>query len=156
MARRWWGLGWGGSSVCHVAQDREGGRWNEFHWDFCWVSYRSSLSYDVWIIVEPGVQGRKKIGWRYKCYRVERLPWWLRGRRICLQCRRPGFDPWVGKIPWRRSIIEYYSVQYLPGKESPCTEEPAGLQTTGLQRVGHNWAIFTFHFSSSCPFQGYR
>ena len=19
--------------------------------------------------------------------------------RICLQCRRPGFDPWVGKIP---------------------------------------------------------
>ena len=20
----------------------------------------------------------------------------------CLQCRRPGFDPWVGKIPWRR------------------------------------------------------
>ena len=22
--------------------------------------------------------------------------------RICLQCRRPGFDPWIGKIPWRR------------------------------------------------------
>ena len=20
----------------------------------------------------------------------------------CLQCRRPGFDSWVGKIPWRR------------------------------------------------------
>ena len=20
---------------------------------------------------------------------------------VCLQCRRPGFDPWVGKIPWR-------------------------------------------------------
>ena len=19
---------------------------------------------------------------------------------ICLQCERPGFDPWVGKIPW--------------------------------------------------------
>ena len=67
------------------------------------------------------------------------LPWWLRRWSICLQCRRPGFDPWVGKIPWRRSIIEYYSVQYLPGKESPCTEEPAGLQTTGLQRVGHDW-----------------
>ena len=30
------------------------------------------------------------------------LPWWLRGLSICLQCRRPGFDPWVGKIPWRR------------------------------------------------------
>ena len=22
--------------------------------------------------------------------------------RICLQCRRPGFNPWVGKIPWKR------------------------------------------------------
>ena len=21
---------------------------------------------------------------------------------ICLQCGTPGFDPWVGKIPWRR------------------------------------------------------
>jgi len=22
--------------------------------------------------------------------------------RVSLQCRRPGFNPWVGKIPWRR------------------------------------------------------
>ena len=22
--------------------------------------------------------------------------------KICLHCRRHGFDPWVGKIPWRR------------------------------------------------------
>ena len=29
------------------------------------------------------------------------LPWWLRELRICLQCKRPGFDPWVRKIPWR-------------------------------------------------------
>ena len=21
---------------------------------------------------------------------------------ICLQCKRPEFDPWIGKIPWRR------------------------------------------------------
>ena len=30
------------------------------------------------------------------------LPWWLRQYRICLQCRRPRFDPWVRKIAWRR------------------------------------------------------
>ena len=30
------------------------------------------------------------------------LPLWLRQWRICLQCRRPGFNPWVGKIPWRK------------------------------------------------------
>ena len=31
-----------------------------------------------------------------------RLPWWLRWQSVCLQCRRPGFDPWVRKISWRR------------------------------------------------------
>ena len=23
--------------------------------------------------------------------------------RICLECRRPGFDPWIERIPWRRA-----------------------------------------------------
>ena len=26
----------------------------------------------------------------------------LDGKSICLQCGRPGFNPWVRKIPWRR------------------------------------------------------
>jgi hypothetical protein len=26
----------------------------------------------------------------------------LRWYRVCLQCRRPRFDHWVGKIPWRK------------------------------------------------------
>ena len=30
------------------------------------------------------------------------LFWWLRQQRICLQCKRPKFDPWARKIPWRR------------------------------------------------------
>ena len=30
------------------------------------------------------------------------LPGWLSGKRICLQCRRCGFNPWVRKIPWSR------------------------------------------------------
>ena len=33
------------------------------------------------------------------------LPLWLSWERICLQCGRPGFDPWVGKIPWRREWL---------------------------------------------------
>ena len=36
------------------------------------------------------------------CFRFFHFPWWLRQYRICLQCRKPGFDPWVGNIPWRR------------------------------------------------------
>ena len=30
------------------------------------------------------------------------LSWWLPWYRTHLQCGRPRFDPWVGKIPWRR------------------------------------------------------
>jgi len=30
-------------------------------------------------------------------------------KRIHLYCGRPGFDPWVGKIPWRRNS---YPLQY--------------------------------------------
>ena len=33
------------------------------------------------------------------------LPLWLSWLRICLQCRRPGFNPWVGKMPWRRERL---------------------------------------------------
>ena len=33
------------------------------------------------------------------------LPWWLRSKRICLQCRWPKFNPWVRKILWRREWL---------------------------------------------------
>ena len=29
------------------------------------------------------------------------LAWVLSWQRICLQCGKPGFDPWVGKKPWK-------------------------------------------------------
>ena len=33
---------------------------------------------------------------------------------VCLQCRRPGFDPWVGKISWRREWQP--TPVFLPGE----------------------------------------
>ena len=36
------------------------------------------------------------------------------GKSICLQCRRPRFDPWVRKIPWRRQWQP--TPVLLPGK----------------------------------------
>ena len=43
----------------------------------------------------------------YDMYRIEHgLPRWLSGKDSAGQCRRhkrPGFDPWVGQIPWRRA-----------------------------------------------------
>ena len=45
-------------------------------------------------------------------------------------------NPWIGKISWRRAWQP--TPVFLPG-ESPWTEEPGGLQSMGLHRVGHNW-----------------
>ena len=61
--------------------------------------------------------------------------WWLRSQRIRLQCRRPGFDPWVGKSPWRSAWQP--TPAFLP-RESPWAEEPGGLQPMGWQRVRHD------------------
>ena len=41
-------------------------------------------------------------------------PLGLRRLSVCLHCRRPGFDPWVGKIPWRRKW--HPTPVLLPGK----------------------------------------
>ena len=54
--------------------------------------------------------------------------------------RRPGLNPWVGKMTQRRAWQP--TPVYLPG-ESPWTEEPGGWQSIGLQRIGHEWATKT-------------
>lgn len=56
------------------------------------------------------------------------LPWWQ--SRICLQCWTPGFDPCVGKLPWRRN---WQHIAVFFPRESK--EEPGRLWSIGLQRV---------------------
>ena len=36
---------------------------------------------------------------------IHGLLWWLSWQRIWLQYRRPEFNPWAGKIPWRRERL---------------------------------------------------
>ena len=74
-------------------------------------------------------------------YDPAKLPWWLRWYSVCLQCRRPGFNPWVGKISWRRKWQP--TPGFLSGKV-PWKEEPLRPQSMGLQNVGHDWAISLF------------
>ena len=60
-------------------------------------------------------------------------PRWLRSKESACQfrkLRRHGFNPWVGKIPWRRKWQP--TPLFLPGK-IPRTEEPGGVQSTGAQ-----------------------
>ena len=60
---------------------------------------------------------------------------WLKRYRICLQCGRPGFDPRVGKIPWRREWIPTPAL--LPGKFHG-QRSLVGYNPLGSQRVGHD------------------
>ena len=50
---------------------------------------------------------------------------------ICLQCRRPWFDSWVGKIPWRRNRLPIPVFLGFPGgsdgRESVRNEGDLGL-----------------------------
>ena len=69
---------------------------------------QTSELFIAWMItmVAPDVYGIFK---HFKWF-----PWWLRQQRICLQCRRPGSIPWVGKIPWRRKWLP--TPVFLPGE----------------------------------------
>ena len=65
------------------------------------------------------------------------LPWQLSWERICLQCRRPRFDSWVRKIPWRRDRLPTSVSLGFPcgsvGKESTCKAGDLG-SVLGLRR----------------------
>ena len=53
-------------------------------------------------------------------------------QRVCLQCQRHGFGPWVGKIPWRRKMATGSS---FLAWESPWTEDSGGRQSMGSQEL---------------------
>ena len=61
------------------------------------------------------------------------------GKKNCLQFKGLGFDPWVGKIPWREEWQP--TTVFLPGK-SQGPRGLAGYRPCGLQsqRVRQDWA----------------
>ena len=76
------------------------------------------------------------------------LPWWLSGKESAYPCRRPGFNPWVWKIPWRREW--WTTLLFLPG-ESYVQKSLAGYSLAGSQRVRHDWAT-NIHTLPIIPF----
>ena len=56
---------------------------------------------------------------------------------------RPGFYPWVRKIPWRKK--QQHNPVFLPG-EFHGQRSLVGYSPWG-HRVGHNWVTFTFFLS---------
>ena len=78
---------------------------------------------------------------------------------ICLQCRRPGFgfDPWVGKIPWRREWLptpvfvpgEFHGQRSLAGY-SPRGRKELDATNTFVFTRGHRWYSPATQLTSSC------
>ena len=79
------------------------------------------------------VLGLQRVGHGWATKHFLSLPERYRWQRICLQCRRPGFDLWVGKIPWRRKWQP--TPVFLPGKfhghRSLVCSRPWGHQELG-------------------------
>ena len=70
------------------------------------------------------------------------IPWWLSDKESACQCRRHGFNPWVGKITWRRKWQP--TPGFLPGK-SHGQRSLSGYSPWGDKRVKHDLAIKQQH-----------
>ena len=75
---------------------------------------------------------------------------WFSGKEFAGQCRssrRPSFNPWIRKIPWRR---KWQPIPvFLPG-ESHGQSILEGYSPWGLQRVRYDWATECFLCSRCC------
>ena len=120
--------------------------WQRMRWldgitntmDMVWVDSRS------WWTGRPGVlrfMGSQRVRhyWATELNWTEYvkmgLPWWLSGKESAWQCRRPGFNPWVGKIPWKKKWQS--TPVLLPGK-SHGHRTLAGYSPWGHERVGYD------------------
>ena len=72
-------------------------------------------------------------------YALFRSLQWLSGKQSTCQCRRPGFNHWVGKIPWRRMITHSSILAW----EIPWTEETSWLQSMGSQKSQTQLSCYT-------------
>ena len=64
------------------------------------------------------------------------------GKSICLQCGRPRFDPWIGKIPWRREWQPppVFSPGESHAQRSLVGHSPWGVRHDGLTfSLSHCW-----------------
>ena len=68
------------------------------------------------------------------------------GKKICLQCRRLGFDLWVEKIPWKRKWQP--TPLFLPGefhgqRTLACYSPPGPKESdmTDFHFTAHNWTF---------------
>ena len=70
------------------------------------------------------------------------LAQWLRGKELTCPCRRHrryGFDPWVGKIPWKRKwqLIPVFLPGESHGERNLAGNNPQGGQESDMTERVH-------------------
>ena len=75
-----------------------------------------------------------------------KLPKQLRGEESAWECRRCGFDPWVRKIPGRRTWQP--TPVFLPGKVHE-QRSLAGYSPRESQKAGHDWSDLACTYACS-------
>ena len=58
-----------------------------------------------WAAVYGVAQSRTWLKWLSSSSSRQGLPWWLWSKESTCQCRRHGFDPWSGKIPYAKEQL---------------------------------------------------
>ena len=92
-------------------------------WTVPFVRCTTSVTY----ISDCEVMEKHGASTTYRLTSPSQLSW----ERICLQCRRPGFNSWVGKIPWRSKRLptpvswsgEFHRLYNPWARESDTTEQ---------------------------------
>ena len=79
------------------------------------------------------------------------LPLWLSWYRFCLQCGRPGFDPCVGKILWRREML--LTLVFWPGEFHGLFMHGVAKESVLRIRYPKYWS-FSFSISPSNEYSG--
>ena len=87
----------------------------------------------MWYITEWRQRHNKQR--KSSCVIGGELPWWLSWWRICLQCRKPWFDSWVGMSPWIKDRLPTPVFLGFPSGSDSKKNLPA-MQETWVQSLG--------------------
>ena len=85
------------------------------------------------------------------------LPRWFSGKESTCQCRRCGFDPWVGKIAWRRKwqLTPVFLPAKSHGQRSLVVYSPKGRKESDTTEHTHKTQADSIPGSGESPGEGH-
>ena len=118
---------------------------NKIKGNICVKCFRLNLIINFFLQLCFKTKKKKTISiWSHLYMQLPRWQWvvgkracfqWKEAARQCRRCKRHGFDPWVGKITWRRTWPP--TPVFLPGKSKQ--RSLVGYSPWG-RKVGHDWS----------------